>query len=178
MKKMIAAALALSLLVCTGTTALGAGGNGTVEENGSQPIEVTAKYTGSAGTATVYSVDITWEDMVFTYQESGSRTWNPSNHTYTDTTSARWDKTTAGVTVTNHSNAAVDVALAYSEATGTGVSGALDETTYTLAAGAEGAYDSADSKTSTFTISGTPNETVSADGVKIGIITVSVSAAK
>ena len=46
----------------------------------------------------MYSVDLTWEDMTFTYNESGSRTWDPDTHTYTDTTSAGWDKVTAAVT--------------------------------------------------------------------------------
>ena len=32
---------------------------------------------------TVYSVDLTWEDMTFTYNESGARTWDPDTHTYT-----------------------------------------------------------------------------------------------
>lgn len=178
MKKMITAFLALSLMAGMGTAALAAAGSGTVRENGSQPIDVTAKYTGGADTDTVYSVDIAWEDMTFTYHESGSRTWNPSDHTYTDNTSAGWDKTTAGVTVTNHSNADVAVALAYDPVAGTGISGALDEPAYTLKAGEENSYASADSKTSTLTISGTPNASVSADGVTVGTITVTVSAAQ
>lgn len=116
--------------------------------------------------------------MTFTYHESGSRTWNPSDHTYTDNTSAGWDKTTAGVTVTNHSNAEVAVALEYVPVTGNGISGALDEPAYTLNAGTENGYASADSKKSTFTISGTPNASVSAEGVTVGTITVKVSAAQ
>lgn len=178
MKKMITAFLALSLMAGMGTAALAEGGSGTVKENGSQPIDVTAKYTGGTATDTVYSVDIVWEDMTFTYHESGTRTWNPSDHTYTDNTSAGWDKTTAGVTVTNHSNAEVAVALEYVPVEGNGISGALDEPAYTLKAGTENGYASADNKKSTFTISGTPNASVSVEGVTVGTITVKVSAAQ
>ena len=53
------------------------------------------------------------EDMTFTYNESGARTWDPDTHTYTDTTSAGWDKVTAAVTATNHSNAQVTVKFDY-----------------------------------------------------------------
>lgn len=177
MKKLIATLLTMSLAVGMGTTAFAAAGSKTVGENGSQPIEVTAKYTGGATTVTTYSVDIEWEDMTFTYHESGSRTWNPADHTYTNNTTAGWDKTTADITVTNHSNADVDIDLTYVPETGTGVDGVLDTLFYTLAAGEEDKYTEADSKTSTFTISGAPDKTVNADGVKVGTITVAVSAA-
>lgn len=176
MKKLIATLLTMSLAVGMGTTAFAAAGNGTVGENGSQPIDVTARYTGGATTDTTYSVDIAWDDMTFTYHESGSRTWNPANHTYTDKTTAGWDKTTADITVTNHSNADVDINLTYVPETGTGVDGVLDTLSYRLAAGVEDKYTEADSRKSTFTISGAPNETVNADGVKVGTITVAVSA--
>lgn len=177
MKKLAASLLTISLMMGMGTTAFAESGSTTIGENGSQPIDVTAKHTGSTDTDTVYSVDIVWDDMTFTYHESGSRTWNPSDHTYTDNTTAGWDKTTADVTVTNHSNADVDVALAYTPVDGTGVSGALADSSYTLVAGVENKYTEADSKTSTFTVSGKPTEAVTAEGVKIGTITVTVSSA-
>lgn len=177
MKKLIATLLTMSLAVGMGATAFAAAGNETVGENGSQPIDVTARYTDGTSTDTTYSVDIAWDDMTFTYHESGSRTWNPSNHTYMDNTTAGWDKTTADITVTNHSNADVDIDLTYAPVTGTGVNGALDTLSYRLAAGEEDKYTEADSRKSTFTISGAPDAAVTADGVKVGTITVAVSAA-
>lgn len=177
MKKLIATLLTMSLAVGMGTTAFAAAGNGTVGENGKQAIDVTARYTGGATTDTTYSVDIEWEDMTFTYHESGSRTWNPADHTYTDSTTAGWDKTTADITVTNHSNADVDIDLTYAPVAGTDVYGVLDTLSYRLAAGVENEYANAESKTSTFTISGKPSAAVTADGIKVGTITVAVSAA-
>ena len=83
MKKLIATAtLSLS------TTALAAGNVDGAGVGSQDPIDVTAKYNDGATEPTVYSVDLTWEDMTFTYNESGTRTWDPDTHTYTDTTSA------------------------------------------------------------------------------------------
>ena len=85
----------------------------------------------------MYSVDLTWEDMTFTYNESGTRTWDPDTHTYTDTTSAGWDKTTAAVTATNHSNAEVKVSFTYTPQGDTGVTASMSKDSFKLAAGVE-----------------------------------------
>lgn len=174
MKKMIATALALTLCLCMGTTALAADVNG-AGLGAQDPIDVTAKYNDGATTPTVYSVDLKWDDMTFTYNASGTRTWNPDTHTYTDTTSAGWDKTTAEVTATNHSNAAVNVTVAYAQTGDYGVTGTLSNANFTLAAGVEGNYANAASDKATLTISGTPNSTVTAEGVTVGTITVTIS---
>ena len=111
MKKLIATALALTMILSLSTTALAAGNVDGAGVGSQDPIDVTAKYNNGATEPTVYSVDLTWEDMTFTYNESGTRTWDPDTHTYTDTTSAGWDKVTAAVTATNHSNAEVKVSF-------------------------------------------------------------------
>ena len=105
MKKLIATALALTMTLGMSTTALAAGNVDGAGVGSQDPIDVTAKYNDGVTEPAVYSVDLAWEDMTFTYNESGTRTWNPDTHTYTDTTSAGWDKITAAVTTTNHSNA-------------------------------------------------------------------------
>ncbi len=168
MKKLITVALALTLCLCMGTTALAAG-------LGEQdPIDVKAKYNDATATPTVYSVDLKWDDMTFTYNASGTRTWDPATHTYTDNTTAGWNKTTAEVTATNHSNADVNVTMTY-EATGDyGVAGILDNAKFSLTAGVEGEYANAASDKATLTISGTPNDTVTAEGVTVGTITVTI----
>lgn len=176
MKKIIAAALALTMTLGLSTTAFAAEGSVNGAGTGAQdPINVTAKYNDGATTPTVYSVDLTWEDMTFTYNASGTRTWNPDTHTYTDTTSAGWDKTTAEVTATNHSNAAVNVTVAYAQTGDYGVTGTLSNANFNLAAGVEGDYANAASDKATLTISGTPNSTVTAEGVTVGTITVTIS---
>src|SRR5699024_1465343 len=106
------------------TTALAAGNVDGAGVGSQDPIDVTAKYNDGVTEPAVYSVDLAWEHMTFTYNESGTRTWNPDTHTYTDTTSAGWDKTTATIQMTNHSNVAVDVDLTYTPVEGTGITGA------------------------------------------------------
>lgn len=179
MKKLIATALALTMTLSLSTTAL-AGGNVDGAGVGSQdPIDVTVKYNDSATEPTVYSVDLTWEDMTFTYNESGTRTWDPDTHTYTDTTSAGWDKYTAVVTATNHSNTAVTVSFTYTPQGDTGVTAYMTKRSFILAAGVENYPDDAATNSSALTINGNskPNNSVTAEGVTIGTITVSIAAA-
>lgn len=174
MKKIIAAALALTMTLGMSTTALAAGNVDDAGVGSQNPIDVTAKYNDGATEPTVYSVDLQWEDMTFTYNESGTRTWNPDTHTYTDSTTSGWDKTTAAVTATNHSNAAVTVKFDYTPKDGTGVTASMSKDSLELAAGVEGDYNNAASDSSLLTVSGTPSDTVSAAGTVIGTITITI----
>lgn len=173
MKKIFATIIALAMVLSVGVTAFAA-------ETGKQPgnsqnIDVTAKTVSTGTTPVVYSMDIAWDSMTFTYAESGTKIWNPTTHTFSTNTTGGWDKTTANITVTNHSNAAVNAAVTYSAVSGTGISGEITNGTKTLAAGVENAYDAADKLVATLTISGTPNNTITSEGVKIGAITVKIS---
>lgn len=176
MKKLIATALALTMTLSLSTTAL-AGGNVNGAGVGSQdPIDVTAKYNDGVTVPTVYSVDLTWEDMTFTYNKSGTRIWDPDTHTYTDTTSDGWDKYTAAVTATNHSNANVTVKFDYTPQGDTGVTAYMTRRSFILAAGVENYPDDASTGSSLLTINGNskPNNSVTAEGVTIGTITVTI----
>ena len=173
MKKLIATALALTMTLSLSTTALAAEVNGAGV--GSQnPIDVTAKYNNSTADPIVYSVDLKWDDMTFTYNESGTRTWDPDTHTYTDTTSAGWDKTYAAVTATNHSNAQVTVKFDYTPQGATGVRAIMSKDSFKLAAGVENKPNEAATDSSILMITGTPNNSVTAEGVTIGTITVTI----
>lgn len=86
----------------------------------SLPSETTIPVTGiySDGTKydVVYSVDISWGNMEFTYSNTPKKTWNPATHTY-DAVEGNdgWscapatETTLAGnqIKITNHSNANV-----------------------------------------------------------------------
>lgn len=179
MKKLIATALALTMTLSLSTTALAAGNVDGAGLGSLDPIDVTAKYNDDATEPTVYSVDLTWDDMTFTYNESGTRIWDPYTHTYTDTTSAGWDKVTAAVTATNHSNTAVTVSFTYTPQGDTGVDASMTKSSFILAAGVENYPDDASTNSSLLTIKGDtkPNSSVTAEGVTIGTITVSIAAA-
>lgn len=174
MKKLIATALALTMTLSLSTTALAAGNVDGAGTGPQEPIDVTAKYNDGVTEPAVYSVDLTWEDMTFTYNESGTRTWNPDTHTYTDTTSAGWDKITAAVTATNHSNAQVTVKFDYTPQGTTGVNASMSKDSFKLAAGVENRPNEAATDSSILTITGTPNNSVTAEGVTIGTITVTI----
>lgn len=174
MKKLIAAALALTMTLGMSTTALAAGNVNGAGVGSQDPIDVTAKYNNSTADPIVYSVDLKWDDMTFTYNESGTRTWDPDTHTYTDTTSAGWDKTYAVVTATNHSNAQVTVKFDYTPQGATGVRAFMTEDSFQLAAGVENKPNEAATDSSILMIIGTPNNSVTAEGVTIGTITVTI----
>ena len=176
MKKLIATALALTMVLGLSTTALAAGNVDGAGVGSQDPIDVTAKYNDSTTEPAVYSVDLTWEDMTFTYNESGTRTWNPDTHTYTDSTTSGWDKVAAAVTATNHSNTEVTVKFYYTPQGNTGVNASMSKDSFKLAAGVENRPNEAATDSSNLTIdSGTkPNSSVTAEGVTIGTITVTI----
>ena len=157
MKKLIATALALTMVLSLSTTALAAGNVDGAGVGPQDPIDVTAKYNDGVTEPAVYSVDLAWEDMTFTYNESGTRTF------------------TAAVTATNHSNAQVTVKFDYTPQGATGVNASMSKDSFKLAAGVENKPNEAATDSSILTITGTPNNSVTAEGVTIGTITVTIA---
>ena len=96
--------------------------------------DVNATYQEGDPADTVYSVDITWGSMEFTYTGAGEGTWNPETHTFSGGAPAGWSCETDAdkITITNHSNAAINATLAYAAKTGyTTISGSFTETSGT-----------------------------------------------
>lgn len=176
-KKILTGLLTLAMLMTTGITTFAADGSSMTDEGtGEKTIDVTASYQPAGSESDpVYSVDIIWENMNFEYTDSGEKVWNPDTHTYSTATEGKWDKTQADITVTNHSNVAVDIAIAYASTANTGITGTITNGTATLRAGELEKPDEADSMTATLTISGKPNSSVTKDGIKIGTITIQIS---
>lgn len=172
MKKLVSL-LAAAALVCTmGTTAFAEDGVGT----GNYNADVKGTYQAGGASDTVYSVDITWEDMSFTYTAAGQGTWDPENHSYTGGSEASWSSS-KNITVTNHSNAAVKATAKFEADSGyesTTMTFGNNEATVATAVGTEVA--SAPSATITVTPGGTLADT--ANGGKIGTITVTIAAAQ
>ena len=64
-------------------------------------------------TDTVYSIDIVWQDLNYTYSE-GTATWNPGNHSYTmQGEDPSWTDESGKITVINHSNIKVEIGVAF-----------------------------------------------------------------
>lgn len=115
MKKLMFLPLVAGLMVALSLAVVA-----TEDHVGSLPSEttipVTATYSDSTQHDIIYSVDISWGDMQFTYNASPKETWNPATHTY-DTVGGNeeWsyspatETTLAGneIKITNHSNSNV-----------------------------------------------------------------------
>ena len=96
-------------------------GNG----KGKYNIEISGTYT--PGTADeIISVDVAWEAMDFTYTGASQGTWNPVTHAYEGAIDGGWSDNTPAITVTNHSNVAVNATLSFT-ANVTGVVGTFTE---------------------------------------------------
>ena len=175
MKKLVSM-LAVAALTCAmGTTAFAADQDGV--GTGSYNTDVKGTYYAGSSSDVVYSVDIAWTDMSFTYTGAGEGTWDPETHQYEGGTEASWTASNDSITVTNHSNAAVKATASYQAETGyesTTMTFGNNEATVATAVGTEVA--SAPSATITVTPGGTLAE--SANGGKIGTITVSIAAAE
>ena len=173
MKKITTLLAAAALTCAMGTTAFAA------DQDGVSTGDYTADVNGTyqAGGAVVYSVDIAWTDMNFTYTGAGEGTWDPETHQYSGSSEGAWTASNDPITVTNHSNAAVKATASYQAETGyesTTMTFGNNEATVATAVGTEVA--SAPSATITVTPGGTLAE--SANGGKIGTITVSIAAAE
>ncbi len=77
-------------------------------------IQISASLTTTAST-TVYSVDIAWGSMAFTYTAGNKGTWNPATYEYEGASEGVWscEEGANAITVTNRSNAEVTVGLVY-----------------------------------------------------------------
>lgn len=173
MKKITTLLAAAALTCAMGTTAFAA------DQDGVSTGDYTADVNGTyqAGGAVVYSVDIAWTNMNFTYTGAGEGTWDPETHQYSGSSEGAWTASNDSITVTNHSNAAVKATASYQAETGyesTTMTFGNNGATVATAVGTEVA--SAPSATITVTPGGTLAE--SADGGKIGTITVSIAAAE
>ena len=102
-------------------------GNG----KGKYNIEIVGTYTPGAVADEIISADIAWDAMDFTYTGASKGTWNPATHAYDGQTEGGWSNNTPAITVTNHSNVAVNATLGFT-ANVTGVVG-----TFTEASGTE-----------------------------------------
>ena len=171
MKKFFALALALVLTFALAVTCFAAIAK---DGSGSESTNVKVSYTAGGSSATVYGVDVVFEDMTFNYTAASQGTWDPDSHTYVDIAEAKWDKTSANVTVTNHSNAAIVATVAYAKGEYQGgVVVAVENATLNLDSAVDTLYAAAPSAAATVKVSGhaAQGETV------IGSITVTIAAA-
>lgn len=201
-RKLFVVALALVLTLCMTATAFAGTSNVTDLSDSSQnpvSIDVKGTYSDKHTSGTVYSIDISWGSMEFTYSISGYVTWNPTTHKYDDHETTGWvltEKGTEGtndaITVKNHSNAPINAELSFNSTvssvtggtfTSTSVTGGVFENNTFKLNSAEGttrdddnaANDTTPAGTSTFLPVGTLDNSYSNNPTSIGTITVALS---
>ena len=176
MKQIFTLALTF-LLIFSLVTVTAFAADATITEAGKSATKaVKASYRSGAGGGTVYSVDITWGSMEFTYSEGSGSTWDPETHTSSQGGTGVWSHSGNTVTVTNHSNAQVTANLDYASETGyEGISGSFgNKSTMTLKTAEGTQFANAPTDTAALTLSGTLASTVK-DSTKIGTITVTIN---
>ena len=169
MKKLLSIIITLVLVLSMSVNVFAA-------ENTSQTV--TGTYNAEITEKTVYSVDIAWGSMEFTY-EVPADVWDGENHKYVSGGDAKWSYASGAnaVTVTNSSNAAMDVAVT-ANVTADGVTATVTNGSFTLGSAAEGATtEVAGEKTkggAEIVLSGVLKDT-DADKSVIGSVTVTIT---
>ncbi len=173
MKKLLVLVLSLALLCAMSVPAFAA--TPITSVGGSDSASVKGTYVSGSGSLTVYSVDIAWGSMEFTYTDASQGNWNPLTHEYDGAVEATWTCADGAnrITVTNHSNASVTATLSYAAATGyDAISGAFSAGELVLDSAVGTAFAAAPAKSSLLTLSGALPKT--ATNVTIGTVTVTL----
>ncbi len=133
-KKALTLCVATILGLSSGTVAMAA----TIQSaGGTNSHAVYGTYQPEGEAATVYSVDVSWGSMEFTYTGGAvSKTWNPSTHQYTESVGEGSWSNQAGaneVTVTNRSNKALTATVeAATSGSYTGITATVDKASLSL----------------------------------------------
>lgn len=156
-------------------------GNAGTAENGANggSHNVTAEYQPGATGSPVYSVDITWGTLQFTYTDSPKGTWNPNTHQYDKAEEAKWSCASGDnvITITNHSNVSVTATASYTPASGyETIKMIFNNNTITLATADNGTNGAAGEPTSgTITVMPEGKLQQNNNILVIGTITISIS---
>ena len=182
MKYILATVLALAMIACMGITAFAATANFDAL-NDTQEIQIGANYIkadATTDTSAVYSVDISWEAISFTFTESANvKTWDPDRLAYVESetnTDGVWSGADATISISNSSNAGVVVTPTWTKAqNGADVNytGAVTLGT-AVGAGTEGANAAT---TGTITVSKPTSGTIASGVTTLGTLTLTLTAA-
>lgn len=177
MKKMMSVLLVLALTLCMGMTVFAAPAGGITQSGGSAAHDVNATYQAGGSAATIYSVDVTWGSMGFTYTDAGAGTWNPNTHEYDGATAAAWSCPADDnkITLTNHSNTNVAATLSYAPGTSYNtINGIFSKGTISLATAVGTPSADAPTDDAMLTLTGILSSSITTS-TKIGSVTVTLS---
>lgn len=144
--------------------------------------EVSVYYDESVTTKTVYSFEVTWGAMDFTYTPATEGTWNPATHKYETPTEAGWSSTTNEITIENHSNTEITATFTYTaESNFSGITGTFVDKNnnpctdgkVAVESAVDSAADSAPSASVFLNLFGSlSKDTI--DGTKSGTVTITI----
>ena len=167
MKKIISLILIFGFLMSCSLPAAAAS-----EENRK---DVSAQYEEGAQSPEVYSVDVQWGAMLFSYKAEGMLEWDAETNTYVERTGEEWIPDGNDVTVINHSNREVKVTFAYCSVDAYGaVTGSFDHGEQTVPSAVGTAVANAPFAKAYLTLTGKLPETGNRT-TRIGTITVTIA---
>ena len=175
MKKIFAMILTLALLSMASVTAFAA--SPITTKGGSDSAEVKGTYVAGGTATTVYSIDITWGSMEFTYTDASAGTWNPETHQYDNMVAAKWSCAADAnkIEVTNHSNVDVTVQFSYAPESGySEITGTFSDAKLKLDSAVETEPLNAPSGSATLSLSGALSSEKTTS-TKIGTVTVTLA---
>ena len=168
MKKMIAATLALTLSMSMGNLVYAV-------EDKSADIKATYQ-AGKENTDTVYSVDVKWGSLEYTYSSGVTKSWDPTTLKYKETSgTSSWtcQQGADQITVTNNSNADITASLAYGK-TDSNITGTFTNSKIGLKSAEGTNVGESPSETTTLSLKGALSDTT-AEKKEIGNVTVTIS---
>ena len=168
MKKMIAATLALTLSMSMGNLVYAV-------EDKSADIKATYQ-AGKESTDTVYSVDVNWGSLEYTYSSGVTKSWDPTTLKYKETSgTSSWTCQDGAdqITVTNNSNADITASLAYAK-TDSNITGTFTNSKIGLKSAEGTNVGESPSETTILSLEGALSDTT-ASKKEIGNVTVTIS---
>ena len=178
-KKLTAVAMTGMMTLGMGTSVCAA--SPITQIGGTDAKDVKATYATNQAAQTVYSVDIAWGGMQYTYTIDSEGTWNPSTHKFDGASEAgSWSCSDGAdkVKVTNHSNAAVKAAFTYeAENDYKTINGSFDKPNVTLPTAEGTEVLNAPTDTATLSLSGALKKNVPT-ATTIGTATVTLNVAQ
>ena len=168
MKKIIAATLALTLSMSMGNLVYAV-------EDKSADIKATYQ-AGKENTDTVYSVDVKWGSLEYTYSSGVTKSWDPTTLKYKETSgTSSWTCQDGAdqITVTNNSNADITASLAYA-GTESNITGTFSNSKIGLKSAEGTNVGESPSETTTLSLKGALLDTA-AEKKEIGNVTVTIS---
>lgn len=110
----------LMILMMTSVTAFAGEMKGAINKDTSWEGDVTLIYEEGEAPDVVYSVDVVWGSLEFTYTDESVDDWNPETNGYDIHNEAEWSFNEGDdyIQLTNHSNAQIIAALSFENNTG------------------------------------------------------------